>query len=650
MAHLQIHRRGTAAAMTSFTPSLAELVFDTTNNVIHIGDNSTLSGFPLHKFAASVVTLTANSIIFADSSTTLNNSANLAWSGTLLTVTGGLTVTGTSTLATSLTGMLKGASGVVSAVTGATNRVTFWSDANTLSSNAGFTYDGTTLTLDADLTFTGAQTIQTSTGNLTLATAAANGNVVVTPHGTGYLSVTNGIINRGFSTNGSNNNSNYITLTRANNTGEDNVLQWITASTSQWVLGSGSSYFGGEVFGLRYAPGSTNYLTMSTAGLLTLGGSLTFTGAQTISTSSGILTVTGTGGLTLTSGTSNTLLTQNSVNVFTSEGSGAIVNTLYLKAGNVGIGTTVPGVKFHAVLGGTAPSIVAATQTVAVFQNSAAAGDLARVNITSGNTAAAVLQLGDNDDDDIGGIYYDNATNYLGFRTNNVSDRMVILSGGNVGIGTTAPDRVLEINSATGINLRLTYNDADGSAANYADLLTTSAGGLTLIPSGNLINIGGGTTATQLRFLEPSGSGTNYSSFKAVAQSADINYSLPPTVGAAGTQLTDAAGDGVLTWAAAASTRKAKNIISKFSDSKKALEKVLGVSVYNFKYKKGYGTGDNDTEYTGIMADEAPWAMHFKEEILNPVNTFGYTVLSIQALNKKIEELKEQISKLLSKK
>jgi hypothetical protein len=68
---------------------------------------------------------------------------------------------------------------------------------------------------------------------------------------------------------------------------------------------------------------------------------------------------------------------------------------------------------------------------------------------------------------------------------------------------------------------------------------------------GNII-IGGAATASELRFLEPSASGTNYSAFKAVAQTANITYSLPPAVGAAGTFLKDAAGDGVLTWAAPA--------------------------------------------------------------------------------------------------
>lgn len=66
-----------------------------------------------------------------------------------------------------------------------------------------------------------------------------------------------------------------------------------------------------------------------------------------------------------------------------------------------------------------------------------------------------------------------------------------------------------------------------------------------------ILNFGGSTTASEFRFLEPSGSGTNYSAFKAVAQAASITYSLPPAVGAAGTYLKDAAGDGVLTWATA---------------------------------------------------------------------------------------------------
>ncbi len=83
------------------------------------------------------------------------------------------------------------------------------------------------------------------------------------------------------------------------------------------------------------------------------------------------------------------------------------------------------------------------------------------------------------------------ATNITG--TLNVTD--------STGIGTSAPNKKLEINSATGDCLRLTYNDSDGTASNYSDLLVSSSGNLTITPSGGNINISshnGSTTGLQL--------------------------------------------------------------------------------------------------------------------------------------------------------
>lgn len=57
-------------------------------------------------------------------------------------------------------------------------------------------------------------------------------------------------------------------------------------------------------------------------------------------------------------------------------------------------------------------------------------------------------------------------------------------STGNVGIKTSAPDADLEINNASGGTIRLTYNDSDGSAANYAEIATTNNGDLTYTMSG----------------------------------------------------------------------------------------------------------------------------------------------------------------------
>ncbi|MBF0217688.1 MAG: hypothetical protein HQL30_11940, partial [Candidatus Omnitrophica bacterium] len=69
--------------------------------------------------------------------------------------------------------------------------------------------------------------------------------------------------------------------------------------------------------------------------------------------------------------------------------------------------------------------------------------------------------------------------------TNHVSELLRVQDGGSVGIGTTAPDRALEVNHATGSNLRLSYNAPGGTAANYADFLLSASGDLTITPSGN---------------------------------------------------------------------------------------------------------------------------------------------------------------------
>jgi hypothetical protein len=60
----------------------------------------------------------------------------------------------------------------------------------------------------------------------------------------------------------------------------------------------------------------------------------------------------------------------------------------------------------------------------------------------------------------------------------------LITSGGNVGIGTTAPDMALEINQASGNCLRLTHNDANGSASQYADITVADDGHLELATTG----------------------------------------------------------------------------------------------------------------------------------------------------------------------
>jgi len=92
-------------------------------------------------------------------------------------------------------------------------------------------------------------------------------------------------------------------------------------------------------------------------------------------------------------------------------------------SGNVGIGTSSPAGALHANSSGHT-----------------------RTYITSGTSSDAQLNFGDSDDNDIGGIHYDNAQNSMKFRTN-ASERMRIVSSGNVGIGTSSPEGKLHVYS-----------------------------------------------------------------------------------------------------------------------------------------------------------------------------------------------------------
>ncbi len=60
-------------------------------------------------------------------------------------------------------------------------------------------------------------------------------------------------------------------------------------------------------------------------------------------------------------------------------------------------------------------------------------------------------------------------------------------------------------------------------------------------------NFGGGATASEFRFLEPSGSGVNYTGFKAQAQAGNVTYTLPAADGSS-TNVLSTNGAGTLSW------------------------------------------------------------------------------------------------------
>lgn len=75
---------------------------------------------------------------------------------------------------------------------------------------------------------------------------------------------------------------------------------------------------------------------------------------------------------------------------------------------------------------------------------------------------------------------------------------------------------------------------------NAVERLRVTTNGTVLLPNSN-------NTAEELRFLEPSASGVNYTGFKAQAQTVDVTYTLPSADGTNG-QLLTTNGSGLLSW------------------------------------------------------------------------------------------------------
>ncbi len=180
-------------------------------------------------------------------------------------------------------------------------------------------------------------------------------------------------------------------------------------------------------------------------------------------------------------------------------------------------------------------------------------------------------------------------------------------------------------------------NNNSGGLLTSADVPTTSgdawiAGRLGIANGANdpttLLDLGlAGTTGGSMKLA---GSSSGNITINTAAAAGTWTWTLPTDDGNSGQQLATN-GSGVTSWAAANSSREMKDIIGT-AISEEALAEIIKAKVYRFHYKPKMGTGDSDTEYVGLMADEAPWAMHYNCSIVNPVNTLGYMVLGIQAL------------------
>lgn len=108
--------------------------------------------------------------------------------------------------------------------------------------------------------------------------------------------------------------------------------------------------------------------------------------------------------------------------------------------------------------------------------------------------------------------------------------RLCVVNNGRTGVNTIAPGASLDINSADGGNLRLTYNDADGAAANYTDITTGSDGDLSINSTGGQVYITDQVkiTHTSTPQIELEYDGSNDAQFTV---SSDGNLTISPSGG-----------------------------------------------------------------------------------------------------------------------
>jgi hypothetical protein len=189
------------------------------------------------------------------------------------------------------------------------------------------------------------------------------------------------------------------------------------------------------------ASGGTTGLTftgspITTAGTLTLGGTLAVANG-------------GTGATTLTSGY-----------VLKGNGTSAVsASVLYDDGTNTGIGTTSPSALFHISQNGGGDIGALVSQT------NGGNGTTARYRATHGSGAAFNLQAGN------GQVDLNVTSNHPLVLGTNATERMRILSGGNVGIGTTTPGALLDVNGNATVRGNTTLGDAVGDLTTVPDQL-----------------------------------------------------------------------------------------------------------------------------------------------------------------------------------
>jgi len=236
----------------------------------------------------------------------------------------------------------------------------------------------------------------------------------------------------------------------------------ITASTFTGALtGDVTGNVVGNLTGTVQTAAQTNITSVGTLSALTVSGQLT-AGGLSYPTSDGtneqVLRTDGSGNLSF--GTVSGTTINNNTNNYVMTGTGT-ANTLNGESGLTYDGSTlnITG-KVHI---GNTFTADGSYDNLVVGTGSGNEG----ITIYGAANGASSIAFADPNDSDVGNIMYDHSSNFMKFVTN-AGERMRITSAGNVGIGTTSPDSLLEVShdlTAHTPVLRLTGTSTSAYAA-----------------------------------------------------------------------------------------------------------------------------------------------------------------------------------------
>jgi hypothetical protein len=426
---------------------------------------------------------------------------NHAQSGWLVTTADPITLNTTAITFTQINGATQLLQGNGIDITGNTISVKISGSTTYTATRVLFANSTTTIDSSANLTFVSpALTIGvagSATGQLKL-TGSTSGTVTISPNATAgtwtlELPANGGTANYALVTNGSGVASwSQVSLT-AGVTGTLPIANGGTNATSYGAnriifMNSGNTAFSSDA-----------NLTWSGGNLLTIGGGITLTGAQTIQTSTGNLT------LTTAAGNGNVQVNAHGTGDFI-----VFTNQLFVdqSAGNVGIGTTGPGTKLSvydsSATGGDVVTINSGADNAGEYTGLKILSNVSTVSTSLRNTvgAAGAGRLG---------IWLKDNGSYT-----TDTERVSILSSGNVGIGTTGPNTTLDvngvINAATGYRIanaagsgKLLRGDGTNFVASTITIPNSFAANDLLFASAS--NVIGAVTSTASRVLVTNGSG-----------------------------------------------------------------------------------------------------------------------------------------------